>query len=104
MKKAKLYFDHALQTFVSGLYGEPPPVQSPRLAKILAGVRDVILCLIELVLTIAAVFTYALTTSASFKTVLIVAIFISALRTYATFSRFWDGLFASGDVIPPGNG
>lgn len=103
MNKAKLYFDRALQAFVGGLYGEAPPVQSPKAAKILAGVRDVVLSLIELVLTIAAVFTYALTTSAAFKTALIVAIFISALRTYATFSRFWDGIFAENDILPPGN-
>jgi hypothetical protein len=102
MNKAKLYFDRALQAFVGGLYGEAPPVQSPRAAKILSGVRDILLSIIELVLTIAGVFTYALTTSGAFKTTLAIAIFISALRTYATFSRFWDGIFADDDIPPPG--
>jgi len=103
MSKFKEYFDHALKAFESGLHGVTPPAASPETAKILAAVRDAILSIVELVLTVAAIFVYVLTTSALFKILLIIAILISGLRTYVTASRFWDIVSGPAKPLPPEN-
>lgn len=89
MGQLKETIDKGLDAFEKGLRGDAPPAAATRVEWALVIIRDALLALMELVLTGAGVFTYMFIDNGTVKVLLMLAILISALRTYVTVMRIW---------------